>query len=244
MSVGVAPSDSSGILGAADAAQRQPLGIPALDTLLGGGLPYGNSVLVQGAPGAGKTVLGMQFLHAGATLLGEPGMFVTFEEHPRRLYRDAHSLGWNFDQLEREQKILIVFTSPAVFLQELESDHYSRLVARLGVRRIVVDSLAQFETIPTAADDLRIRFQRIVNALRREKLMIMMTRELKTRDEPHIVTPEEYLADTIIQMEYPRIGERRERRLEVLKHRGSVHSPTAHRFVISEGGLQILHGEA
>ena len=217
-----------------------PVGIPGLDTLLHGGLPTGNAVLVQGAPGTGKTILGMQFLQAGITEYAEPGLLVTFEEPPQRLYRDAAALGWDFAGWERDHRLQVIYTSPTVFLKELEADHYSRLIRDLGIRRIVVDSLNQFETLPGEVRDVRIRFQRIVNALRRDGLTIFMTRELETREPMGRVTPEEYIADTIIQLEYRLLGERRARLIEVLKHRGSGHSPAQHRFLIAPGGLQIL----
>lgn len=221
-------------------AARHPLHVDTLDLLLHGGLPEGNSVLVQGGPGTGKTVLGMQFLHNGITQQGEAGLLITFEETPRRLYRDARSLGWDFEALERDRLLLVVYTSPAIFLKELETDTYSRLCRQYNFRRVVVDSLAHFETLPDNADTVRVRYERIVNSLRREDLMVMMTRELETREPASHVTPEEYLADTIIQLHYSLLGERRARLIEVLKHRGSPHSPALHRFVIAEGGLQIL----
>jgi circadian clock protein KaiC len=214
--------------------------VDTLDVLLHGGLPAGNSVLVQGAPGTGKTILGMQFLYGGITRHEEPGLFVTFEEAPRRLHRDARALGWDFEGLERDHKLLIVYTSAAVFLKELESDTYSRLCRDYGLKRVVVDSLAHFETLPNDAQTVRVRFERIVNALRREGLTVLMTRETETREPTGRVTPEEYLADTILQLNYALLGERRARLIEVLKHRGSPHSPSQHRFVIAEGGFQIL----
>ena len=142
----------------------------AWNTLLEGGLPEGNTLLVQGAPGTGKTVLALQFLYEGATRLDAPGMMVTFEEQPRRLHRDARALGWDFDRLEQERRLLIVYTSPAVFLRELESSRYTQMAQEYGLRRIVVDSLTLFETLPQvlAEDATRIRFERIVNALRRD----------------------------------------------------------------------------
>jgi len=237
------PLETSGTRGSADAFRRMPLGIEPLDRLLGGGLPEGNSLLVQGAPGTGKTVLGMQFLHAGIVQFDEPGMLVTFEEHPRRLYRDARALGWDFEGQERARKLLVVFTSPEAFLRELMSDNYGKLVREYGLRRVVVDSLTQFESYPSAVEQGRVRFERVVNALRRDNLCVMMTRETESRELPFRVTPEEYLADTLIQLDYRRLEEtrdaRRVRLLEVLKNRGSVHSSSAHLFVIGEGGLHL-----
>ncbi len=219
---------------------RQPLGIKGLDSLLHGGLPEGNSVLVQGGPGTGKTILGMQFLLEGIARHDAPGLLITFEEPPQRLFRDARALGWDFEALVRDRRLLVVYTSPSVFLKELETDTYGRLCREYGLRRVVVDSLTHFEALPDDHNTVRVRFERIVNALRHENLLVLMTRELETRESVARVTPEEYIADTIIQLHYALLGERRARLIEVLKHRGSPHSPAQHRFVIAEGGLQIL----
>lgn len=222
---------------------RVPLGIDALDRLLGGGLPEGNSILIQGAPGTGKTVLGMQFLEAGITQFRQPGLLITFEEHPRRLYRDARALGWAFDEFERDRLLLIVFTSPEAFLRELVSDQYGRLIQDYGFGRVVVDSLTQFESYPSASEQARVRFERVVNSLRREGVSVVLTRETESREAPFRVTPEEYLADTIIQLENRRLADtrdgRRTRLLEVLKNRGSAHSSSVHQFSIGSGGLSI-----
>ena len=235
--------EASGIAAAAPVLTRLPLGIDSLDRLLQGGLPEGNAMLVQGAPGTGKTILGMQFLEAGITRFDQPGLMITFEEHPRRLYRDARALGWNFKAFEEDRRLLIVFTSPEAFLRELTSDQYGRFIKDYGFGRVVVDSLTQFEGDPSASEHARIRFQRVVNGLRRDALSVMMTRETETRDAPFQVTPEEYLADTIIQLENRRQADtrdgRRVRLLEVLKNRGSGHSSSVHQFVIGEGGLSI-----
>ena len=235
--------DASGTVGGADAFRRTPMGIPSLDRLLQGGLPEGNSLLVQGAPGTGKTILGMQFLYAGVTQQDLPGLLVTFEEHPRRLYRDARALGWDFEALERERRLLIVFTSPEAFLLEIAGDQYSQMIRDYGFGRVVVDSLTKFESYPDMGEAVRVRFERIVNALRLDDMSVMMTRETEAREAPFRVTPEEYLADTVIQLEYRRLGDardgRRIRLLEVLKNRGSGHSSSPHPFEIGEGGLHL-----
>ncbi|MGD9724641.1 MAG: RAD55 family ATPase [Pirellulales bacterium] len=59
---------------AAAAAPRQSTGVCGLDELLGGGLLGGTLTVVVGASGAGKTQLGMQFLHAGRLPEGRAGI--------------------------------------------------------------------------------------------------------------------------------------------------------------------------
>ena len=92
--------------------QRVPSGIPGLDDLLFGGFLEGDAVLVAGSPGTGKSTLGMQFLHEGIIRYDEAGFFITFEEFPQQIYRDAMNFGWDFRGLEEEDKLKVLFTSP------------------------------------------------------------------------------------------------------------------------------------
>ena len=68
--------------------ERVKTGIPQLDGILHGGFLKGDSIMLGGPAGAGKTSLGLQFLVNGATKFGENGIFVTFEQLPDQLYRD------------------------------------------------------------------------------------------------------------------------------------------------------------
>ena len=96
-------------------------GIAGLDEILKNGIPRANIILVQGAAGAGKTILGMEFIYRGITEHNENGMIVVFETRPDKLIRDAAQFGWDFAELERENKLKIVFTSPQVLDSELRS---------------------------------------------------------------------------------------------------------------------------
>lgn len=57
-----------------DSNKRLSTGIARLDDLLGGGLLPGTLAAVVGSTGIGKTQLGLQFAHAGATQDGVPGI--------------------------------------------------------------------------------------------------------------------------------------------------------------------------
>ncbi|CAN5840514.1 hypothetical protein BH23GEM5_BH23GEM5_02390 [soil metagenome] len=60
-------------------ARKIPTGVEGLDRILEGGLPKEEIYLVQGEPGTGKTIFGLQFLLAGRDL-GEAGLFFTLTQ--------------------------------------------------------------------------------------------------------------------------------------------------------------------
>src|SRR5580658_10629081 len=96
-------------------------GIKGLDSVLLGGIPRTNVILVKGATGSGKTLMGVEFIYRGITQFNEPGLIVVFETNPDKLIRDAAGFGWNLEELQQQKKLQIIFTTPQVLDQELRS---------------------------------------------------------------------------------------------------------------------------
>jgi circadian clock protein KaiC len=86
--------------------KKIPTGIDGFDTMLEGGIPQGRVVLITGAAGTGKTVLLNEFLYRGITEYGQHGVFVTFEEIPSDISQNVANFGWDYEQLQREGKLL------------------------------------------------------------------------------------------------------------------------------------------
>ena len=74
--------------------QRISIGVPAIDELMGGGIPAGDATLLLGPSGAGKTILALRFL-VQALEQGEPGVYVSFQESDEQLLAKAASFGWD-----------------------------------------------------------------------------------------------------------------------------------------------------
>src|SRR5213078_1666953 len=88
---------------------KAPTGIPGLDEITNGGLPKGRPTLVCGGPGCGKTLLALEFIFKGATMLIEPGVLVSFEEKAAELTENVASLGFDLEKLQKAKQLRIDF---------------------------------------------------------------------------------------------------------------------------------------
>lgn len=221
--------------------QRVPTGITGLDGLLYGGFLEGDAVLVAGAPGTGKSTLGMQFLYEGIMHYDEPGLFITFEEFPQQIYRDAMNFGWDFRSLEEEDKIKVLGTSHDLLYQDIKRHEglFPKMFREIGAKRVVVDSITHFMRMASDQGELREIIYSLINALKREGLTPLLLREL-VEGEVLGTVPEEYTADTVLHLTMERINGQRMRFVEVLKSRGSRHIPARSLFFIHDQGIQVV----
>lgn len=221
---------------------RAPVGIAGLDEMLYGGLLAGSIALLQGAPGTGKTTVGMQFLYEGAKKYGEPGLLITFEQFPHTLYRDGLAHGWNLRELEQEGALRVVFTSPQVFLGSLQSpiSPINSAIRDMGVKRAVIDSVTQFHTLSRDPVELRSYYNHLINGLRREAITSLLVSE---DSGPDFVRSDRgrlaFVVDSVILLRYVEIDSVMQRAVAVLKTRGSDHDSSIRRFEIQRGGMVV-----
>ncbi len=217
-------------------------GISGLDDILTGGIPRGNVVLLEGAIGAGKTTTGVEFVYRGASEFDEPGIIVLFEVSPEKIVRDAANLGWDLPALERDNRLKIIFTTRAVFRQELQQADSLLLdeAAKMGARRIFVDGVAGvMTTVP--GQEPREMFHVLVEGLQRENLTAMLALEASVFDgNPPLGRPEDSIADTVIRLRMEDISRATIRSIEIVKSRGHDFQMGRHTFRILDGrGIQV-----
>lgn len=214
-------------------------GIKGFDDLFEGGIISGSTVLVEGIPGAGKTTLGVEFIYRGIRDFGDPGLILTFEQFPETLYRDAHSLGWDLETLEKENKLRVICTSPDVVLAP-ESSFIEEAVSVIGAKRVLVDSVSHFRQVIHHPLKLRQAVYSFCNGLRRLGLTSFLIKELEGGTED-FHSFEEFLVDVVVRLHYEaREGLARQRTVEVIKSRGQSHLSGMHSFQIKEGGTQVF----
>lgn len=218
--------------------QRATTGIPGLDRMLNGGFRPGSVNLIWGAPGAGKTVLGLQFIHEGA-LRGERGLWVSFEEFPHSLYRDASSLGWDLRQLEQDGKLQLAFTSPSVFLQSLTAP--GDPLTQFATQRVVLDSISQLRRLTQDPHQLRQLYHKVIRTLKGLGVTSLLIGEsnqpdFSKLDRGHI----SFMVDSIVTLSYVEVDSAMHKALAVLKMRGSDHAKEIRRYEIRRGGIVVL----
>ena len=129
-------------------AEKTKTGIEGFDSLIEGGIPESSITLITGTPGTGKTIFGLEFLYRGA-LMGEKGLYISFEEPKENLKLQAKQFGWDFDKFEREGKIVIDYI-PSRTITNSVLEAIVPAILKDDIKRVVIDSVSTLAlSIPT-----------------------------------------------------------------------------------------------
>jgi circadian clock protein KaiC len=226
---------------------KAPTGIRGLDEITRGGLPQGRSTLVTGGTGTGKTLLGLQFLVAGAREHGEPGVLVTFEESADKVTANVASLGFDLDGLQRDGMLIIIaFPVEAAEIVKTGEFDFGPLslvlddaIRRIGARRVVLDSIEVLFGAFKARAIVRAELGRLFGWLEGREVTAIVTGE-RADDALTRHGIEQYVSDCVIVLDH-RVHEGvATRRLQVIKYRGSTHETNEYPFLISVRGFEVL----
>ena len=226
---------------------KTPTGIRGLDDLTFGGLPTGRPSLLCGAAGCGKTLFSMTFLFNGATLYGEPGVFMSFEERPKDLEDNVASLGFDVAELIKAKKLSIdhIHIERSEIQESGEYDLeglFVRLgyaIDAIGAKRVVLDTIeALFSGLQDSAI-LRAELRRLFAWLKDKGVTAIITAE---RGEGQLTRfgIEEYVSDCVILLDNRVEEQITTRRLRVVKYRGSAHGTNEYPFLIDDEGISVL----
>jgi len=222
--------------------ERASSGNAQLDEMMEGGPLRGSVSLVIGAPGTGKTCLGLEFIAHGVKM-GEPGLIVTFEHFPKKLLRDAASLGYDLQEMEKNGMLRILFTSPEIFFEQAQipGGLLDTMVQELGAKRILIDSISHLERLAKDPVKLREVAFTFINALLRHGLTAIVTQEDPdiTGDMTAAQYGISYLVDAVIILRYVELDSSISRAILVLKQRASSHDKAIREFRITEKGLLV-----
>ena len=230
------------------ALEKAKTGVEGLDDILSGGLSRGNVFLLEGAPGAGKTTIAMQFLLEGAKK-GESCLYITLSETEQELRASAASHGWTFPPaisvfelippdslLDKEQQQSLLYSSD-LELGEATKQIFEQ-VERIKPKRIVLDSLSEIRLLAQSS----LRYRRQILAIKHHfaKLgaTVVLLDDLTAEATDKTVHSVAHGVILIEEMA-PDFGAER-RRVRIMKYRGTKYRGGFHDFTIETGGVRVF----
>ena len=220
---------------------RLSTGVPALDEMMGGGIPAGYTTLIAGPSGSGKTVLSNQFLLEGGRV-GERGIIAIFEKRPNE-YLEVTPHGEEFARLVSDGKLEVLYLRPLDLSIDETLVALRDAVIRTGAKRAVIDSLSGLELAlaPTFREDFRESLYRMLGSLTALGVTVMATVELTDSFTDFPLSPQavSFLTDAVIVQRYVELSGQLKRLISVVKVRASQHSKELREYEITAGGLRI-----
>ncbi len=224
--------------------RRLSVGIPDLDKMLGGGILEGDSLLVAGPSGTGKSALSTQFIAEGLRR-GEPGIMAIFEERPQDYTQRADNFGLNLKAAQQKGKLETLYLRPLDLSVDEMMQEILDAIKRISAKRLVIDSLVGFEMAlaPGFRADFRESLYRMIGALTGAGITILSTVEVEdTFTElafSHYAIS--FLTDDIIRLRYVEIDGQLRKVMIVVKMRGGNHSKDIREYVITNKGVVVIH---
>ena len=230
------PREGTPALGA-----RLDFGIARLDEMLRGGLPAGSTTMLFGAPGSGKTLLGMHFLVAGGAQ-GQPGLHFGFYEPPARLIEKAEQIDLKLGALVTGGLVELIRVAPLEHLLDALAERLLTAVRRRGVRRLFVDGLdGLLQAVPQPQRISRF-FAALADELQARDVTTLLSVETRNLFGPTVEVPAggvSELVDNIIFLRYVELRSQLYRLLSILKVRESEYDPALREFRITPHGIEV-----
>jgi circadian clock protein KaiC len=229
--------------------QKRKTGIAGLDHVTKGGLPSGQATLILGQAAAGKTVLGLQVL-ARAVERGEGGIFVTFEESPMQVERDAASFHWGAALLASDRWQLID-ARPSLDAQaagEFDIEGLLSVVVAATQHHQTawvvfdgIDQLLQYQPNQQAAID---QIRRIDQYCEAHSWTLLLSGKVNgERLTPTHLEGIEFMLSVAMILSARLVDQRLNRSLRIIKYRGSGHVVDEVPMLLDDDGIHLPYHE-
>ncbi len=218
--------------------ERVSTGIKGLNQMTGGGFIRGSSVLLSGSSGAGKTIIGTQFIMDGL-LKKEPGVIVSFEEDSIQMRENSKAFGWNFEEFENKNMLRII--------QALEYDVHElaikvgEVIQEIKAQRLLFDGTGRLQRMLPQYTQLPDYIDSFSCYLKNKNITTVYTNETSNLTGATLITGTGIspFMDTVILLRYVEIKSEMRKAISVLKMRGSNHDKEIRELIINEKGVEV-----
>jgi circadian clock protein KaiC len=216
--------------------ERVPTGIEGLDKMFFDGVFKGSTTLIGGASGTGKTTFALQFIAEEAKRNGR-GLYVSFEEPPQQLIKEAEGFGLNMKEFIDKGLVKFVNYSPEPFNVEQQLSELQSLLTEYKPRRFVIDTIGCLERIM-----MEDRYFRYLKSLTLNLKDQGITTVLTALTKSVMVTTGTALSssvDNIIVLRHVEMDSSLRRSVVILKSRGTAHDNDIREFEITPNGIVL-----
>jgi circadian clock protein KaiC len=214
---------------------RAGFGLDRLDTAIGGGIPRGDSTLLIGPSGVGKTLLALRFVAAGLDA-GERCLHISFQETETQVRDKVAAAGWDWSDIGDEQ--LVIHHIPPV---ELDLDQVGALLRRElahgDVKRVVIDSLAELTFAAQETERLPGYVWALGGFVRAAGGTTLFTNEMAALGHGADLGGLSFIFNNVYFLRYIEAQSELRRGLNILKMRQSDHEKGLLDFTIDANGL-------
>jgi circadian clock protein KaiC len=213
----------------------RPTNIKGLDLILGGGLVDSALYMIEGMPGAGKTILSSQLAFEFARQ-GDNVLYITLiAESHGKLIRHLGKFAF-FDSSLVSSKIQYLSAYKSLIDEGLQGllEMLATAVEKYSPRLLIIDGFRSAREISQRDLDLA-KFIHELNAFSTATGCTTLLLSPQTGNDPH---PEHTLVDGLIELKRKQNGMRSLREIEVHKLRGANHLTGTHFFEINVKGIE------
>ncbi len=232
--------------------ERVPIGIKDFEKLIEGGYPKNRSMLVIGATGSGKTILGLHFINQSC-IDGKKCMIIATEEIPEDILAQSESLGMHLKDYyengtliidrvyeERTGHVKNVMGFGIEKIDNLESNILG-LLDRIpeGTEIVLIDNVGVL-TLNMSVNEFRAQFDLLIHGLNKKNITAMVILDISANERTGDTAA--YSVSGVIRMlikDNPFTGAR-ERLLEIMKIRNTKIPLDPIRFDITSSGIVLL----
>ena len=215
-------------------------GIKGIDELTGGGLGRGNSTLIMGPAGTGKSTLAVQYVIAAAARGEKAAMFV-FDESLGTLFARAEALSMPLTKAFDDGMVSVQQIDPAELAPGEFGCEVRRAVEENDVKVVVIDSLNGFLNAMPEERYLTLHLHELLCYLGERgvtTILVMAQHGLIGAGMTSSIDIS-YLADCVILLRYYEANAQIHKAISVLKKRSGPHEKYIRDYEMGPNGVRV-----